>query len=300
MAGAADPVLLAFDTSTEVLALAVSAPAGRFTLVAAGGASASAMLLPQAMRLLAQAGVDLHALQAVAFGCGPGAFTGLRTACAVAQGLGLGLGVPLLPIDSLLIVAEDARQQLLQQAAVGAAPESPLDVAVLMDARIQEVYAACYRYGSPAHDGDGDIHARRSLNQHRHLGPAESPRHALRWQVLQAPALYTLPAMVQALGSWPAQAVAGSALEAFAGQIHLPVAAQPVATETNRAAALLQLALQAWTEGQAVDAAHALPLYLRDKVAQTTAERLALRPADSAAARGAPVSTVALQAPVAP
>ena len=99
--------VLAFDTSTERLALGVHGPDGPLTLMADGGAAASSTLLPHIHALLAQAPLSLADLDAIAFGCGPGAFTGLRTACAVAQGLGLGLARPLLPIDSLLVVAED-------------------------------------------------------------------------------------------------------------------------------------------------------------------------------------------------
>jgi tRNA threonylcarbamoyladenosine biosynthesis protein TsaB len=138
--------ILAFDTSTEGLSLAVCGPAGAITLQAAGGAAASATLLPQALRLLKLAGLRLEELDAVAFGSGPGAFTGLRTACAVAQGLGLGLGLPLLPLDSLLVVAEDAR---LQQEPASAG-DGYFEVAVAMDARMNEVYAAREAQAPPA------------------------------------------------------------------------------------------------------------------------------------------------------
>jgi tRNA threonylcarbamoyladenosine biosynthesis protein TsaB len=79
------------------------------------------------------------------------------------------------------------------------------------------------------------------------------------------------------------QAVAGSALAAFGDRVPWPAGARPVAQEHDRAAALLNLALQAARAGAGVDAALALPLYLRDKVAQTTQERDAVRAAAQAA-----------------
>jgi tRNA threonylcarbamoyladenosine biosynthesis protein TsaB len=240
--------LLAFDTSTDQLALALQGRDGAgFTRLAAGGAAASAALLPLVHGLLAQARLTLADLDAVAFGRGPGAFTGLRTACAVAQGLGLGLARPLLPIDSLLIVAEDARAQAAPDAAA-------FEVGVAMDARMDEVYAGRYRW----QDG--------------------------HWQVLQAPALYSLPALAEAWAGTARQAVAGSALAAFGPRLGLPAGGVRVEAERDRAGALLRLALQAARAGQGVDAAAALPLYLRDKVALTSAEREAARAATAARA----------------
>ena len=103
-----DPCLLALDSSTDALALALHTPAGRWHLNEAGGAAASARIVPAVQALLAQAGIGFPALDAIAFGAGPGAFTGLRTACAVAQGLAFGAGKPVLALDSLMLVAEDA------------------------------------------------------------------------------------------------------------------------------------------------------------------------------------------------
>jgi tRNA threonylcarbamoyladenosine biosynthesis protein TsaB len=238
--------VLAFDTSTERLALAVQGAGEPFTLLSEGGAAASATLLPHMHALLARAGLTLADVAAIAFGRGPGAFTGLRTACAVAQGLGLGLGRPLLPIDSLLIVAEDARRQV--------APEAPsCDVGVAMDARMDEAYAGRYRWCTG------------------------------RWQVVQAPALYSLAALAEAWAGVTPQLLAGSALAAFGARLDLPAGGLRVETERDRADALLSLARQAAAAGEGVDAAAALPLYLRDKVALTTSEREIARAAAAAA-----------------
>ncbi len=123
--------LLAFDTASERMTIALSSGDRRWSQQAPGGAKASATLVPSLLGLLREAGVSLRDLDAIAFGRGPGAFTGLRTACSVAQGLALGAGKPVLPIDSLLAVAEDAR--------AGAAH---FRVWAVIDARIDQIYAA--------------------------------------------------------------------------------------------------------------------------------------------------------------
>lgn len=233
------PWILAFDTSTESLAMCLAGPDGLHTLLLPGAAQASVTLLPQAQALLKQAGGTLKQLDAVAFGRGPGAFTGLRTSCAVAQGLGWGLGLPLLPIDSLLIVAEDAWQQ--------AAGLDGFEVDVAVDARMDEAYTARFR------------------------------RVAGVWQVVQPPRLLALAALAERPPPEqpPAPWRAGSAWPLLAARgVGEPPGCQTVA-EVDRAAALGRLALAAWASGAGVDAADALPVYLRDKVALTTAERAA-------------------------
>lgn len=227
------PRLLALDTATERITVAVVDGEQQWLADEAGGPLASVRLLPLVFTLLERAGLVLRDLDAVAFGRGPGAFTGLRTACSVAQGLAYGAGLPVLAIDSLALIAEDA----LAQHGVAAHR-----IWVAMDARMEEVYAAAY-----------------------HHGPAG-------WVVEQAPALWPLAALAETWRRAPPACVAGSALEAFGPR--LPSAdALRIAAQHDRAAALARLARAAWQRGDAVDAALALPLYLRDKVALTTAER---------------------------
>ena len=237
-----EPRLLALDTATERLTLALVDGPRQWLADEPGAALASQRLLPLVFELLASAGLALRDLDAIAFGCGPGAFTGLRTACSVTQGLAFGAGLSVLSIDSLTLVAEDALTQH------GAAAHR---VWVAMDARMDEVYAAAYLY-SP----DG-------------------------WWVAQAPALWPVAALAEAWRLDPPACVAGSALAAFGAR--LPTgAALCVAASQNRAAALASLARAAWRRGEAIDAALALPVYLRDKVAQTTAERSAVSLAKAA------------------
>ena len=234
--------ILGLDTSTERLAVALHAPGGPWHVVAEGGARASANLLPEVARLLAAAGLAYADLDFIGFGQGPGAFTGLRTACAVAQGIALAIDKPVLPIDSLLIVAEDARARCF-------ADVPTVNLAVAMDARMNEVYAGVYRHA------DGV------------------------WSVLLDPGLYALPALAAVWSDLNVQAIAGSALAAFGDRLPPLPGALALPEEHNRAAALLRLCIAAVKSGAGVDAALALPIYLREKVAQTTAERAAMKAA---------------------
>ena len=231
------PVILALDTATERLCAALHDGRRFHTVDEAGGPAASARLLPVLNALLAQAGLEGEALDAVAFVRGPGAFTGLRTACAVAQGLAWGWRRPVLALDALMLVAEDA-------CAVAPLAEGD-EVAVAMDARMDEIYAARYAW----------------------LGG--------RWQVLEAPALWAWPVLAEAWSGTAVAVLAGSALEPFAGRMRWPAAARQQPQTHDRAAALGRLSLRAYAEGGLLAAAEALPLYLRDKVAQTTAARAA-------------------------
>lgn len=239
--------LLAIDCSTERLVLAVACGERSWVLDEVGGAASSARALPAIQELLVAADLRLADLDAIAYARGPGAFTGLRTACALAQGLAFGVGKPVLAIDSLLIVAEAARVE----GGVTAA-----DLWVAMDARMNEAYAA--RYGW----------------------------HDRGWQTLSEPALWTAAALTAQLaedGGTPC--VVGSAIDAG-----LITAIDPRrgASAQARAPALLRLAGAAWRDGQRLDAAQALPVYLRDKVAQTTRERDALRQRAAGATGDAP------------
>jgi tRNA threonylcarbamoyladenosine biosynthesis protein TsaB len=121
--------LLAFDTSTEYLSLALMLEdrISMFDILA--GQSHSQLILPQIDILLSDAGVRLKDLHGIAFGAGPGSFTGVRIAAGVAQGLGFGAGLPVAGICTLQALAE----------ASGADK-----VIACLDARMGEVYHAAY------------------------------------------------------------------------------------------------------------------------------------------------------------
>jgi tRNA threonylcarbamoyladenosine biosynthesis protein TsaB len=224
---------LAFDTSTDVMSVAVTNGSRVWQHTGPGGAKASTTLIPVILALLTESGLALGDLQAIAFGRGPGSFTGLRTACAVAQGMAFGanngVGIPVLPIDTLLTMAEEAR---LQQ-------ESP-HITALLDARMDEIYVQRYSC---------------SQGVLMPLGACE----LIRPEQLQpeADTLY-----------------AGNVFAVYSNR--LPADLNSV-TCLPTATAMLRLAPVLAANGQCVPAAQALPLYVRDKVAQTTVEREAIK-----------------------
>jgi tRNA threonylcarbamoyladenosine biosynthesis protein TsaB len=229
--------LLAIDCSTERMSVALAQGERRWTHEGVGGAQASAALIPAIMGLLDEAQLPLKELDAIAFGQGPGAFTGLRTACAVAQGLALGAKLRLLPIDSLLMLAH---------AALSSNPQSSRVLSVL-DARMGQVYAAAY--------------------EHRPEG----------WRCLQAPSLSQPEALVLPAG-WQEQGfvLASNAHAIYPDAFASTLSQGGVAIEAwPQALAMLDLAALAYARGESVSPAEALPLYVRDKVALTSAERLA-------------------------
>lgn len=229
--------ILAFDTATERASAALGLGDEVVAVDLPGGAQASATLIPALLRLLAGAGLTLRQLDAIAFGRGPGAFTGLRTACAVAQGLALGASLPVVPVDTLAAIAEDARSR--------AVPEAPhWRVWALLDARMDELYAAEYRFGDSG------------------------------WDTLVEPLLTAPEALALRWANDPPSAAAGEALATFSARLGL-AGLMAVPDARPQASALLRIARQRYAQGAAIDPALALPLYVRDKVALTTAERAA-------------------------
>ncbi len=249
MSAASDRRWLAFDTSTDVLSVGVARGDQVWTQTLPGGAQASSGLIPAVLAMLVEADMPLASLNAIVFGQGPGSFTGLRTACAVAQGLALGAGVPVLPIDTLLAVAEEARWTQLQSGTL--APDAELTVLALLDARMDEVYSAVYRWQHVPQTSQG------------------------RWQEaaplqVGAPESVAMPAGQSVLQS-------GNAFAAYGDRLP-PVNPGGLRCDAlPTAAALLRLAPALWAQGHAVPAEQAMPLYIRDKVANTTAEREAMK-----------------------
>ena len=115
----------AIETSSDWCSVALWADGEIAALERRAGQRHGELVLPMLERLLAQRGLSARALDAVAFGAGPGAFTGLRIACGVAQGLALARGIPVLGVSTLETVAEESGAQR---------------ALVCLDARMREVY----------------------------------------------------------------------------------------------------------------------------------------------------------------
>ena len=223
--------ILAVETSTELASVALLQNDRLLVRDTASVQTHSQNLLPMVQAMLAEAGIRLNDCDAIAFGAGPGSFTGVRTACGVVQGMAFGANLPVTPIGTLDAMAEACREKT-------GAP----DVLCILDARMGEVYWAQFRHGV-----DG-------------------------WQTVIAPRLSS-PAGIAPEGRVLACGNGLSAYaDAFAGRDFLDGAQPGIMPHAAQVAALSRLAV---ARGETLPASAAQPIYLRNKVALTTAERLA-------------------------
>ena len=233
--------ILAIDTSTAWCSVALSlgdqAPIFRHELVSAG---ASQLLLPWVETLLEEANIKLNELDAIAIGIGPGAFTGVRLGVAAVQGLAISCDLPILPVASLDAIAA----QLIKTNHFKNARPSLFVIAI--DARMDEIYWA--KYESPRQQQDlpkrlGNIHLSK---------PEE-------------------------LDLTDIQFVAGSALKVYGDRLFtntkLPSSALDAQIHLT-VLGVLDCAVQMFKEGRQIQVRELEPLYIRDKVALTTQERL--------------------------
>ncbi len=222
--------ILAIETSSELASAALLYKGQVIARESSVVQTHSQTLLPMVQELLAEADISLAQCDAIAFGAGPGSFTGVRTACGVAQGLAFGLDLPVVPVVTLLAMAEACREKSGAQ-----------DVLVLLDARMEEVYWAQYRY----QDG---------------------------WQTVHEPAL-NASADVRASGDVIA---CGNGLLAYAPAFEASAITKQVCADiAPHAAQVAKLAAFDVSAGRTINARDAQPIYLRNKVALTTSERLA-------------------------
>ncbi|ALN59310.1 glycoprotease family [Lysobacter enzymogenes] len=236
--------LLAFETSTEACSVALwldGEVRERFELAPRRHAELS---LPWAEQLLAEAGVKRRELDAVALGRGPGAFTGVRLAIALAQGVALALDVPAIPVSTLAVLALRA-----QPLAGGAGPQRVLSA---IDARMGEVYTAAFelRGGEP---------------------------FALDREAVLAPDAAQLPGDGAPADGWLG---VGTGFAAADGALRQRLGARFAAIDAEalpHAADLARLAAAAYARGESIAPERIEPAYLRNNVALTIAEQAALR-----------------------
>jgi tRNA threonylcarbamoyladenosine biosynthesis protein TsaB len=223
--------ILAFEAATRRISVALWLDGSLSEKAADIPNGGSELLLPWANELLGAAGMTLKQLDGIAFGAGPGGFTGLRLACGVAQGLAFGLDVPVVPVCTLAALALASGDG---------------KVLACLDARMNEVYVAAY--------------AVRAESVEELMPPKVGPGETVN-----------LPEGDGWHGVGDGFASYGEVLRQRMGARLIAVDAALMPT----AAAVVRLAAPMLQRGEGVPAALALPIYVRDKVALTTAERLA-------------------------
>ena len=234
--------ILAIDASGEQCAVALGEGANAHDWVersVLAGQRHSELLLPMIASLLAEYGTTLKALTGIAFGAGPGSFTGLRIACGVAQGLAFGAELPLVGVCTLEAMAQTARQQ------AGASRGSGKRIVAALDARMREVYVAAY-------EQQGD-----NMNWCEILAPV-----VVAPDVAPALAGNGWTGVGNGFVVYPAlRARYGDALEGVNGNI------------SPSASAIGVLSAPRFAAGLGVAARDAAPFYVRHKVALTSVER---------------------------
>ena len=225
--------LLALDTSTEFLSLALQLGDKIVTHHQHAGQAASQLVLPQIQALLDSANIKLSDLDGIAFGAGPGAFTGVRVACGVAQGLGFGANLPVVGVNTLLALAKASGQDR---------------VIACLDARMGEIYHAAFV------KENGKWLAQSATTVCK---PEAAPMLDGGWiGVGSGWAVY---------GDILSNIYAENLVKTLPNDLHHKV--------TPSAKAILQLAAPIFAAGEAKSASQAMPIYIRNRVALTTIER---------------------------
>lgn len=244
-----DFYVLLFETSNVLCSVSlISQLNGKQTVIHANHEERSQhteYLLPMATDLLSQQGIETTDLSAVAFGQGPGGFTGLRVACSVAQGIATALSIPVVPVDNMLAI-------VMQNAEV----TDPAVHLVLQDARMNEVYIAAYR----STGCDWLILQEPTLLARQDIA---------KWLDINIP-IWDM----QSSAVWMTHGNAVSEYDGLADEIitYGGVLA-PITPSKSLIESLSQIAAANWLEGKTVAPSDAAPLYVRDKVAFTSVER---------------------------
>lgn len=226
--------LLAIDTATEACSAALSINGEILELYEVAANQHSKLILPMVDKLMAEAELRPNDLDGLAFGRGPGSFTGIRIATGVIQGIAFALDLPVVPVSNLAALAQDFFDR------------NPENIAfVAADARMDEIYWAVYQRNVK---GFAELLGNETV----------TPAIAVEFPDLSGVGIGT---------GWLNHhqvllACLGHRIYRYEDD-RLP-----------RASAIAKLAIEGFNQGQAVPAEQALPLYLRDKVAKKESERL--------------------------
>lgn len=237
------PLLLALDTAGERSSAALRLPDGRvFETVERVGNRHAERLLDQVAALLREAGCSRREIGLVAFGAGPGSFTGLRVACGTAQGVAWALQIDTVPVSNLEALACRAQKAL-------ALPKGTR-IAVLNDARMNECYAAIYEV--PAEHAAGE-----------------------RLVCVKAAALLKPEEAEAYLAENGVERLCGSGRAVYADAFKVPEGIEVDDASRACGADFCRLAASDVALGRTMAPEAAAPLYVRDRVALTMAERAA-------------------------
>ncbi len=246
------PTLFAIDTAGDQCSLALVHPGGLARAHGAPGHTHLEHVMPLVEALFADQRLAPAACDAFAFGNGPGSFTGLRVACTIVQGLAFGTHRPVIAVGNLAALAEQAR--------TGAVAQPPAQrVLAAIDARMGQAYAAVYAR-------DGDIWT--PLLAPCLVASGELAALAARWRpdVCVGKAHWLSPLLSPGAGAGPGSADPGSAAAAAPWPLH---------DATVDAAGVMALARVQFARGAVLAPERAAPLYVRDDVARTVAQRRA-------------------------
>lgn len=228
--------ILAIDTATEACSAALYIDGVITEQYQLAPREHTKLILKMIEALLDQSDIELLALDALAFGCGPGSFTGVRIATGVIQGLAFASDLPVLPVSTLAAIAQQAYDDHQHQYVLSA-----------IDARMEEMYWACY------HLADNGL---MKLAGEEKVSSAQKVKLA-----------------VDLSTSWSG---AGSAWESYSEQLNAVLGIQVKAIYPDylpRASNIVKLAVDDFQQGKAVEASQALPIYLRNDVAKKKASQ---------------------------
>jgi tRNA threonylcarbamoyladenosine biosynthesis protein TsaB len=222
--------ILALDTSTHWLSAAVFDGHTAAVVREHAGNASSERILPAVARVLAEAGTSLAELAGIAYGAGPGSFTGIRMACGIVQGLALGAGLPVFGVPTLGAIAHTAWRT-----------HGATRVVACLDARMHEVYVASYVRDDNGWTRVGDLRVQKPDD----VATADA-------------------------GPWYGAGDGFAAYPGLAARLHLVDSDASIVPDAH---AIAEWAWPHLVAGEGAEAAEAQPLYVRHRVALTTAER---------------------------